>query len=311
MPASRQRSRSPFMAWAVMAMMGIRGSGTSRSCPTGWPGRLETVHHRHLHVHEHEVVGDLLQGLDGLAAVGHGVGAEAQLLQDAQGHLLVGGVVFDQQDAHLAAPGLAEGVAGDERRLRRLARCSARCQDRGQAIVQLRLLDRLGQVGGEADGLEAAWRRRAGPGRSSSPGACRADFGSALIARPRDSPSISGICMSRDRRCGRVALGAGGAQQAQRLRRAPRPSAWRTLPGRQLFGQDQPVGGVVVDDQDAHAAEVRPGTRPRRARGGGCLPKTAVNQKVDPRPSSLSTPISPPISSARRLEMARPSPVPP
>ncbi len=35
------------------------------------------------------------------------------------------------------------------------------------------------------------------------------------------------------------------------------------------------------------------------------------NQKVDPRPSVLSTPISPPMSSTSRLEMDNPRPVPP
>ena len=42
-----------------------------------------------------------------------------------------------------------------------------------------------------------------------------------------------------------------------------------------------------------------------------CRPIRAVNQKVLPWPGSLSTPISPPMSSARRLLMARPRPVPP
>ena len=36
-----------------------------------------------------------------------------------------------------------------------------------------------------------------------------------------------------------------------------------------------------------------------------------VNQNVEPLPSSLSTPIWPPIISTSRLQMARPSPVPP
>src|ERR1019366_2763040 len=39
--------------------------------------------------------------------------------------------------------------------------------------------------------------------------------------------------------------------------------------------------------------------------------KTAVNQKVDPRPSWLSTPMAPPIIPTSCLQIARPSPVPP
>ena len=42
-----------------------------------------------------------------------------------------------------------------------------------------------------------------------------------------------------------------------------------------------------------------------------CFLKTAVNQNVDPFPSSLSTPILPPIISANRLDIANPRPVPP
>lgn len=55
----------------------------------------------------------------------------------------------------------------------------------------------------------------------------------------------------------------------------------------------------------------------RTVRGGTPLPFALVmaflyvNQKVAPLPGSLLTPISPPRSCARRLVMARPSPVPP
>ena len=41
------------------------------------------------------------------------------------------------------------------------------------------------------------------------------------------------------------------------------------------------------------------------------LGATMVNQKVEPCPGTLSTPMSPPISSTSRLQMAKPSPVPP
>ena len=54
MPAARQRSRSPFMAWAVMAMIGM---WPPVACLAGADrgGRLEAVHLRHLHVHQHDV----------------------------------------------------------------------------------------------------------------------------------------------------------------------------------------------------------------------------------------------------------------
>ena len=57
---------------------------------------------------------------------------------------------------------------------------------------------------------------------------------------------------------------------------------------------------VVVDDQHAPPAQVGAGTR-RCARLSAALPRRAVNQKVLPCPGALSTPTSPPISSARLL----------
>ena len=50
------------------------------------------------------------------------------------------------------------------------------------------------------------------------------------------------------------------------------------------------------------------GTSARRALP---RPMRAVNQKVEPWPGTLSTPTSPPMSSASLREMASPSPVPP
>ena len=41
------------------------------------------------------------------------------------------------------------------------------------------------------------------------------------------------------------------------------------------------------------------------------MPKRAVNQNVEPTPSSLVTPTSPPMSSTSRLTMDKPKPVPP
>ena len=105
MPASRQRSRSPCMAWAVMAMMGMSWSEDRGSRVADAARRLEAVHLGHLHVHEHQVVGDRLESPERFGAVGHGVGPQPQLLQDAEGHLLVGDVVLGQQDAHVRRHG--------------------------------------------------------------------------------------------------------------------------------------------------------------------------------------------------------------
>ena len=55
MPAARQRSRSPFIACAVIAMIGKRGAPARRLERADRGGRLESAHLRHLHVHQHDV----------------------------------------------------------------------------------------------------------------------------------------------------------------------------------------------------------------------------------------------------------------
>ena len=86
----------------VIADRGLRIADPARG--------LQPVHLGHLHVHQHQVVGQGLERLDGFRAVGHGVRAQAQLLQDAQGHLLVGDVVLGQQDAR-PRPGAVSRIA--------------------------------------------------------------------------------------------------------------------------------------------------------------------------------------------------------
>ncbi len=57
MPAARQASRSSAKALAVSAMIGVRPivalglGGADASC------RFKAVHARHVHVHQHQVVG--------------------------------------------------------------------------------------------------------------------------------------------------------------------------------------------------------------------------------------------------------------
>ena len=111
MPASRQRSRSPFMAWAVMAMIGMcRPVACSLFANGG--SCLEAVHLRHLHVHQHQV--------ERLA--GHASSASrplfchlndmSALFEYAHGHSLIDDVVFREQDvepwARLAREVVAE-----------------------------------------------------------------------------------------------------------------------------------------------------------------------------------------------------------
>ena len=80
------------------------------------------------------------------------------------------------------------------------------------------------------------------------------------------------------------------------------------------MAEDAPVGGVVVDDQQALAAQLRLALGEEGRRRGRRLDRRVrtVKWKVAPLPApSLSTHIVPPISSLRRLLIASPRPVPP
>ncbi len=57
MPAARHISRSPCIALAVIATMRGRSSGCQRA--QIWRDGFEAVHLRHLHVHQHDVVGSV------------------------------------------------------------------------------------------------------------------------------------------------------------------------------------------------------------------------------------------------------------
>ncbi len=129
------------------------------------PGRLEPVHLRHLHVHQDKIVRDRFQGRDRLLAVGHRVGPIAEFLQDAQGHLLVDHVVLGHQDADPPLLVLLQGVSGDDRPGALLGSDGRHPQDRDEAVIELGHLDRLGQVGGKADLLQACGRPHAVPQR--------------------------------------------------------------------------------------------------------------------------------------------------
>ena len=98
MPAWRQRSRSPFIEWAVSAMTG--------RCPPAVCSRrlqffdhLEPVEFGHLDVEEHQVEGALVQGLEGLATIACDDDLVASAAQEMVDELLVEDIVLGQQDA--------------------------------------------------------------------------------------------------------------------------------------------------------------------------------------------------------------------
>ena len=122
-------------------------------------GRLEPVELGHLHVHEHEVEGSLLQGGDGLAAVGRDHGGVPRLLEHAHRHLLVDRIVLRQQHAQPATLHRPAGGAPGPLALAR--RAAEHAHDRVQEVG---LLDGLGQVGGRLPGRAARPVARAGAG---------------------------------------------------------------------------------------------------------------------------------------------------
>ena len=68
-------------------------------------------------------------------------------------------------------------------------------------------------------------------------------------------------------------------------------------PLRELLARDLPGDKVVVHHEGAHASQMSP-WRPSRA--GLRIQRQGLNQKVDPFPASLRTPICPPIISVSR-----------
>ena len=97
MPAARQRSRSPFIACAVMATIGRRVVAALAAADRG--GRRVAVHLRHLAVHEDQRVGAHGEHRERLAAVAGDLDGVAALGEHRLDHALVDGVVLDDQDA--------------------------------------------------------------------------------------------------------------------------------------------------------------------------------------------------------------------
>ena len=120
--------------------------------------RLEPVHLRHLHVHQHQVErrpADRLERLDPRGGDRDGVPA---LLQEAHRELLVDHVVLGQEDAQGAF------VGGRDRHRRDAADQVERVE---QGRQQVGLLDRLDEGGADAQFAAPGQRRRAWPAEVS------------------------------------------------------------------------------------------------------------------------------------------------
>ena len=108
--------------------------------PNG-PCRFETVHFRHLAIHEHQIVRLIAERLHRLTAVPHNVEFIAKALQDLRGHLLVDGIVLSQQNPSAGVPRL-----GDREELR-LAREDAPRQHAGVLAARREPHEHVEQIG--------------------------------------------------------------------------------------------------------------------------------------------------------------------
>ena len=75
---------------AVVEHAGLRIADLAR-------GR-QAIQLRHLHVHQHQVIGDSAKSLDGFQAVGGHFDPHPQFLENAHRHLLVGDVVLGHEN---------------------------------------------------------------------------------------------------------------------------------------------------------------------------------------------------------------------
>ena len=127
--------------------------------PADFGGSLVSVQLRQLAIHENDIIGDQFHGLQDLAAIGDGDGAIAEFFQEADGDLLVDGVVFGHQDvqqgesvAHRCPGGGSSGLLAllPKARLTR----NRRGQHAGQAIDELGVLDGFDQEGADTSGTK-------------------------------------------------------------------------------------------------------------------------------------------------------------
>ena len=130
--------------------------GLARPARADPAGRLEPVQLGHLDVHEHDVVDAPLDGGDGLEPVARDVRQVAHPLQQADGELLVHGVVLGEEDPERVAG--AEVVIDPDPGRPDLDGGRLAGEDRGERVVQRRWLDRLDEEGG--DGVAARGRGR-------------------------------------------------------------------------------------------------------------------------------------------------------
>ncbi len=88
----------------AVGLRSIGGHGQYRQhlpalVPADFACGLQAVHHRHLHIHQHQVVSSGERHFEGFLTVAGNFDDKAFILQDFAGDLLIEQVVFRQQDA--------------------------------------------------------------------------------------------------------------------------------------------------------------------------------------------------------------------
>ena len=158
MPAARQRSRSPFMAWAVMATIGTCAP-VPRLALADRGGRLEAVHLGHLHVHQHQVERPRAPAPSTASRpLPTTVTAWPVLLEHADRQLLVDRVVLGQRGPAAAAPAAAAAASGGRRAAAPAG--APPSEPSRMASQQIGLLDRLGEVARRPPSSRQRPRRR-------------------------------------------------------------------------------------------------------------------------------------------------------
>ena len=282
MPAARHISRSPCIALAVIATMRGRSAGGQRRSDAA--RGLEAVHLRHLHVHQHHVVGlalDRLDRLDAVATRGRRGSPSA-----AAGAARASGSRRCPRRAGCAAGGARPcsgsscGFAGAPARPCGAASCAEQADQR---VEQLRLAHRLGEVGAEQRLRSSPASRRPSELNSTS-GSVGRRCADAL--RERDAVHLRHVHVE-DREVERLAR--------RRASAAPPPATrWRAAAMPHLRGlQRRARGGWWrCRRRPARACPASSGCAPtksrRRAGGSSASGASIVKWKVEPLPGPVA-----------------------
>ncbi|NJD19214.1 MAG: hypothetical protein FIA95_08045, partial [Gemmatimonadetes bacterium] len=227
------------------------------------PRCLHPVLLGHLHVHEHDVVGNELEGPQDLQAVGDGVGVVPQAPQHVERHGLVHAVVLGEEDTLGMGLPLHVGLRGRGG----LGPGGARRRARGhpsQGGEDLERLGRLGQL--RLEETRRLSRRALAVGREEH---------QRHLLRPRALPDGVGQGHPVHPRHHHVAEARveplSGVQPRPRLGAAGHRRG-RHAPAQGRGRQDAPARRVVVHDEEAPPAHVR---RCRRGLRGGARRRLA------------------------------------